>query len=291
MEAKTLADFTGAVQAESGDWDGPRNGRVHLGRDTLRLGVAEEDSVEMRLEDIFDITMGSTPRILEPVPDTPLTIAYDDWGQRAVAVVSAPESTIRKFNTVLFKVVLNGSPMTVKHPARRGGRVTGTSFEDAELRLVGGGVAFETDGQTVEIEPAAVVDFDRESRAVEGSKRPVFVVRHMQDGVAMTTLAATDAARTLSLLGRYLRRHYDRLMTSLQGIQLGTQEVETLVTIYSTDGSTVSLGRVLDTDPGEVKELLRSLHGHGLITPGASGPELTTKGQVVVSHYLERVNH
>jgi Mn-dependent DtxR family transcriptional regulator len=41
---------------------------------------------------------------------------------------------------------------------------------------------------------------------------------------------------------------------------------------------------------GSVKTLLQSLHEDGLLRPTSGGVELTTRGQVVVNQYLERVN-
>lgn len=290
MGKSALADFVGTFNAEVGDWDDHQEGRVLLGTNQLVLARSKDDTVSIPLSSIFDVNIGATPRIFDPFPGTTLTIAHDSDRGRVVAAVSGEESTIEKFHSVLFKAVLNGERVIVKHPARRGGRVTGAGYRPGSLSLAGGGVQFDLGDETVHIEPAAVTAFSREKRAVEGTERPVFVVRHMQDGTALTTHAATDSARTLSLLGRYLRRHYDELIASLEGISLRERDVETLVTIYSTQGMDVTLSSVVDASPREMNGLLQSLASNGLVRPGDDGPELTTKGQVVVNHYMDRVN-
>jgi len=290
MAQATLADFAGTFNAETADWDGHTEGRVLLNQGQLVLAASRDDKTAIPLSAVFDINFDSLPGVFDPVPGTPLTIAYRKGGQRSVAVVGSEESTARKFYTVLFKAVLNGTEVVIKHPARRGGRVTNMPFHSGELSLSQGGVRFTTDGASVRIDPSAVTSFDRESREVNGSPRPVFVVRSMQDGTAVTTIAATDSPRRLSLLGRYLRRHYDELLSSLAGISLSEREVEVLVTIYSTDGGNEMLTGVLEASPNQVKQLLQSLGRRSLVRPTGDGPELTTRGQVVVNHYMERVN-
>ena len=290
MGKSALADFVGTFNAEVGEWNEHKEGRVLLGDNQLILAASKDDKVSIPLSSIFDINIGSGPRNFDPLPGTVLTIAHDSSQGRVVAAVSGDEATIEKFQTVLFKAVLNGQSVVVKHPARRGGRVTDAEYLPGKLSLGSGGVHFDLGRETVSIEPTAVTSFDREKREVNGTERPLFVVRHMQDGTALTTHAATESARTLSLLGRYLRRHYDKLMASLQGISLREQEVETLVTIYSTQGMDVSLSDVVDANPKQVKQLLRSLASDGLVRSSSAGPQLSTKGQVVVNHYMDRVN-
>jgi helix-turn-helix protein len=263
---------------------------VLLGSGQLILASSESDRVTIPLSSILDINHGFVPQIFDSVPGTPVTVAYEQDGGRAVAVVSGDDSTVEKFHTVLFKVVLNGRTVVFKHPARRGGRVTDSPFQPGSVSLASGRVTFESDGMAVSISPSSITDFDREPRDIKGERRPAFVLRHMQDGTALTTVAAMGSSRTLSLLGRYLRREYDQLMESLQGISLTESEVETLVTLYSTDEMNVSIGSVVDVQGRSVKSLLKSLHNDSLVRPTSAGVELTTRGQVVVNQYLERVN-
>jgi len=290
MGKTTLADFAGTVVAESADWDGTVEGRVLLGEHQLVLARSNDESVSIPLSSVFDVNFDSQPELFDSLPGTPTTVAFEQDGQRSVAVVASDGSTAEKFYTVLCKTLLNGTEVVIKHPARRGGRVTSMPFHTGELAVSNGGVRFATDGVTVRVDPQAVTSFDREMRDVNGEQRPVFVVRHMQDGTAVTTLAAADSARRLSLLGRYLRRHYDQLMSSLAGISLSETEVEALVTVYSMDADVRGLAAVLDAGPADVQRLCQSLHRGGLLQPGDDGLALTTRGRVVVNHYMDRVN-
>lgn len=288
--SSVLADFTAHFAVETTDSDGPVQGRVLLGQGQLVLAESDENKVSIPLESVFDVSIGSTPTFFDPMPGTPVTVAYQDGMDRVAASISADESTSEKFVTVLYKAILNGTRVTLKHPAKVGGRVTDTGFKGGLLTLEKGAVQFDTDEGPVTIPLNSVIDFSRETRTVDGTDRPVLIVSHMDNGTAMTTLAAVDSARKLSILGRYLQRVYQRVLDSLQQISLSEPETETLATIYSTGEMDVSLSNVLDVSPKQVKRLLHSLHEKGLIESKDGGPVLTAKGQIVVTHYLERVN-
>lgn len=289
MSGSKLADFVGVFDVETADWDGRTRGRVLCNRSQV-VFAADGHRERIRTSDIFDVTVGSPPRNLAPVPDTPMTIAYENGGGRAVAVVGAEHSTVEKFESVLFRVLLNGRSVTVKHPARVGGRVTDASYRSGTLALADGGVTVDAGDDPVTIQYAAVTHFSRMARAVDGTKRTTLTIGHVDDGVGQTTHLATDTTRTSSLLGRYLRQRYDELVASLADVTLSEQGVEALHTMYATGGDPRRLVAVLGLEPDAVKRLLRSLGEDGLITRRDDGFALTTKGQVVVNHYVARVN-
>lgn len=285
-----LADFVAYLTVESADWDDPVEGRVLLSESQLVLAKDEETKETLALDQIFDINTGTTPQFVDPMPGRPVTIAYRNGDSRATAVVSADETTSKKFETVLFKGLLNGTYTVLKHPAKIGGRVMDTEFQGGIMGLSANAVTFDIDEGPVELPLDGIVDFSREQRTVNGDDRPVLVVSHMDNGEALETVAATDSTRKLSILGRYLRGTYQELLASLQHISLSDPETEALTTIYSTGDMDVSLPSVLGMEPKKVKRILHSLHGNGLIESGENGPVLTAKGQIVVNEYLERIN-
>lgn len=285
-----LADFVAYLTVETADWDDPIEGRVLLNETQLVLAKDEETKEVVSLDSIFDINAGGTPQFVDPMPGRPVTIAYRKGSNRFAAVISADETTSKKFETVLFKGLLNGTYTVLKHPSKIGGRVMDTAFQGGIMSLAANAVTFDIDEGPVEIPLDAIVDFSREQRTVNGDDRPILVVSHMNNGEALETIAATDSSRKLSILGRYLRGTYQELLTSLQHISLSDAETEALTTIYSTGDMDVSLPSVLRMEPKKVKHILHSLHGNGLIESGENGPVLTAKGQIVVNEYLERIN-
>jgi helix-turn-helix protein len=185
---------------------------------------------------------------------------------------------------------LNGTHATLKHPAKLGGRVLDTEFRDSILGVEQGGLRFETGGGSLSIALESVIDFSRERRRIDGQDHPVVVVDHVRTGDTMTTVVSTAASRTLSILGRHLRREYDKQISELQQLSLSDEETALLTTLYSTGDRSVSLASVLGTEPKQIKQLLQALHQKGLIESGDTMPVLTSKGQIVVTQYIERIN-
>ncbi len=285
-----LADFVAYLTVETTDWDDPIEGRVLLSETQLVFARDEETKEVISLDQIFDINTETTPQFVDEMPGRPITIAYRNGGSRVAAVVSADETTSKKFETVLFKSILNGTYVVLRHPSKIGGRVIDTEFQGGLMGLSANSVQVDIDEGPVTIPLDGIVDFSREQRTVNGEDRPVLVVSHMDNGEALETIAATDSARKLSILGRYLRGTYQQLLSSLQHLSLSDTETEALTTIYSTGDTGVSLPSVLRMDPKKVKQILHSLHNGGLIESGNNGPVLTAKGQIVVNEYLERIN-
>jgi len=288
--SSVLADFTARFNIEADAIDGPVQGRIILGKGQLVLAASGDRKVTIPLSSVIDVTPRSVPQMFDPLPGTPVTVAFRQDGAHAVALVAADESVAEKFSTVLFKAILNGTRASIKHPARLGGRVLDTDFRGGILSAESSAVRIETEEGPVTVSLDAVTDFSRETHTVDGQNRSVLVVDHMHNDEAMTTIVATESTRTLSILGRLLRREYEKYMSDLQELSLSETETEVLTTIYSTGDRDISLANVLGVDPEEVKSHLHALHQVDLIESGEHGPVLTSKGQVVVNHYLERVN-
>lgn len=285
-----LADFVGYFTVETEDWDSPNEGRVLLSETQLVLAKNEDEKSTIPLSTVFDINEGSSPKFVDPMPGRPVTIGFQSNGSRATAVVSADEQTSKKFGAVLFKAILNGTYMTLKHPSKIGGRVMDSEFQGGIMSLAANEVKFDIDEGPVIIPLDGIVDFGREERSIDGTDQPVLIISHMNNGEALETIAATDSNRKLSILGRYLRSTYQDVIQSLQEISLSEPETEALTTIYSTGDMDIKLPNVLDMNPKKVKRILHTLHDKGLIESGDNGPVLTAKGQIVVNEYLERVN-
>ena len=219
--------------------------------------AADEGEVTIPLSSIFDVAVGHVPQGLGEFFSATVTVACERSDSRIVAAVAAGDDKIEKFTTVLFKALLNGTDMTVR-PARVGGRVTGESFEPAKLFLKPKTVRIKRDDDAVDVGLSTVTGFERLAREVNGTEQSVLAVRHMPNGQAMTTLAATQSGRKMSILGRYLRLEYSDLMSDLEDVELAAEQVETLVAIYST-GPAVSLAAVLDMEARQVTMVLNDL--------------------------------
>ena len=291
MSESVIADFVAKFNSENTARNDPVKGRVLLSQKRLVLAHNDEEKATIPLSTIFDIAVGQVPADLGDFFDSTVTIAFDHDDHRHVAAVEADEETIDKFSTVLFKAALNGTKMTVKHPARVGGRVTDTEYRPAKLFLKPRTVRFKTSSGSVDIGLSTITGFDRSTRTIGGGKRPVLEVRHMHQGQSTMTMAATDSPRKMSILGRYLRLEYSELLTELRDVELSDDKTEVLVALYSGAGQqNHSLATVVGADSSQMTILLNQLEADGLIVDSTDGTKLTPKGRVVVSNHLEDVN-
>ncbi len=291
MSESVIADFFAKFNADVLTTADPVAGRVLLSEKRLVLAVNDSDKLTVPLDTIFDVAVGQVPEELDGFFDSTVTVAFQRNDRQHVATVEGDDEMISKFSTVLFKALLNGSETTVKHPARIGGRVMDSPFRAAKLFLKPQAVQFTTADEPVIITLAEVTEFRRSTREVNGSTQPVLEVRHMPQGEATLTMAATDSKRKMSLLGRYLRLEYSDLMAELKDITVSKDEKEILVALYSGAGDEgLSLPQIVNKEPSNVTMMLNKLAEDDLVVDTPDGTTLTPKGQVVVSKHLEDVN-
>jgi helix-turn-helix protein len=291
MSESVIADFVAKFNSDRLRRADPIKGRILLSEKRLVLAVNDNDKLTIPLNSIFDIAVGHVPEELDGFFDATVTVAFERNDRQFVAVIEDDDETVQKFSNVLFKAILNGIQMTIKHPARVGGRVMDTEFEPAKLFLKPRKVEFKNPDRIVEVKLSAVTEFSREEREIAGAKRPVLEVRHMPQGESLLTQVATDSSRKMSILGRYLRLEYSDLMGELKDIELSKDEKEILVAIYSgAGGEGMSLPQILGKDPSKVTLMLNTLEEDELVVDSADRTKLTPKGQVLVNRHLEDVN-
>jgi helix-turn-helix protein len=291
MSESVIADFVGKFNSEGSENGEPARGRVLLSQKRLVLAADSDMTVTIPLSAVFDISVGHVPEHLGDFFDSTVTVAFERNDRRLVAAVEGNDENIDKFSTVLFKAILNDTTMTIKHPAEVGGRVTDEPFRTAKLEIGPKLVRFRTKEEVVSVPLSMVTNFDRESRDIGGADRPVLKVRHMPEGQALTTLAATKSPRKMSILGRYLRIEYTDLIGDLKDVGLSDDEKELLVAIYSAgDMEGVPLANIIGADASQVTMLLNRMEEHELVVDNEEGTTLTPKGRVVVSNQLEDVN-
>jgi helix-turn-helix protein len=290
MSESVIADFVGKFNSEVTSQTEPVRGRILLSQKRLVLAAsARDDKLTVPLSNVFDIAVGHVPPDLGDFFNSTVTVAFERNDRRHVAAIEADDEKIEKFSTVLFKAILNGTDMTIKHPARVGGRLTDSEFEGAKLFLKPRAVRFKRKGDPFTIRLATVTDFERVTREIAGSERPALAVRHQSGGQAVTSLAATASPRKMNILGRYLRLEYSDIMEEIGDISLNDDEKRILVAIYSTSQG-MPLADILNKDASEVTMMLTDLGEDGLVEDSPEGPTLTPKGKVVASTFLEDVN-
>ncbi len=288
MSETVVADFAGRFHtAETGSPE-PVTGRILLSRKRLVLAT-DNTKTTIPLSAVIDANVGTVPGGLEAFFSDTITVAYKQQGTNQLAIIEATGDNVERFKTVFFKVLLGGLTVIVKHPAKRGGRVTDTADEKMTLALKSGTLALTAEGTGFTIDLGSIIDFSREQRQLGGKTRPTLSVDHSSAGTTLTTLISLPNGRKLNLLGRFLRLEYSEIMEEVTEISVTEEQLEILVSLYSAGGS-APLKQLVTGDVNQTTIVLDRLREKGLVTDSKSALELTPKGQVIVSNEIEAVN-
>jgi|SRR6056297_551271 len=288
MEESVVADFVGRVHAASLGSDEPATGRVLLSQ--RRLVLATDDGKEtVPLSRVFDVVVGSVPGELRSFFNDSVTIAYERDGSRRSALVEGEPDDMDKFVRLLFTALLRNVTVTVRHPAKVGGRVTDATDHRASVSVSPGEIRFENCPDPFTVDLSSVIDYDRTDRTVDGKKRPALVFRHVADDRTVTSITTVPNERALNILGRYIKIEYDEAMEDLESFDPTEEQLEILVSIYSAGGE-AKIADVVTGDVTQTSMILGTLREENLVADGDSGATLTRKGQMIVSSYLESVN-
>ena len=288
MEESVVADFVGRVHAANLESDEPATGRVLLSQ--RRLVLATDDGKEtVPLSRVFDVVVGSVPGELRSFFNDSVTIAYERDGARRSALVEGEPDDMDKFVRLLFKTLLRNVTVTVRHPAKVGGRVTDATDHRASVSVSPGEIRFGNCPEPFTVDLSAVIDYERTDRTVGGKKRPALVFEHVVDDRTVTSITTVPNERALNILGRYIKIEYDEAMEDLDSFDPTEEQLEILVSIYSAGGE-ANIADVVTGDVTQTSMILDTLREERLVADGDSGTTLTRKGQMVVSTYLESVN-
>ncbi|EJN60298.1 CheF family chemotaxis protein [Halogranum rubrum] len=288
MSESVVADFVGRFYTDEVESDKPVNGRVLLSQKRLVL-ARDGGKTTIPLSTIFDVTAGFVPNELEAFFHDTVTVAYERNGQKRVAVVEGKGDSVDRFTQILFRVLLNGTTVTMKHPARIGGRVTDSTAQQAKLALKNCAVQFQGRSDSFVIDLATVSNIERTTQHIGGSQRAVLEISHIVDDSALLSVVAVPSSRKTNIFGRFVRLEYGDVQEAVQELTHTEEELETLVALYSTDGS-ANLGSLLDAEPAQITMVLNSLREDGLVRDGEGKTKLTPKGRVAVTMHLERIN-
>jgi helix-turn-helix protein len=288
MSEGVVADFPGRFLTEEMETQEPVNGRILLSEKQLVLAT-EEAKTRVPLSAVVDTNVGSPPPAFQQFFNDTVTIQYKKNGDRQAAIIEATGKNVEKFKTVFFKTAVGGQTVIVTHPAKRGGRITDASDRKMKLKLKRGQLDLKGKEETVTIDLGGVIDFGREQRDIGGKTRPTLSVDHSEAGTTLTTLITLPNSRKLNLLGRFVRLEYSEIMEDLEEIDVGEEEVETLVSLYSAGGS-AELSMLVTGDINETRAIVDQLQEKELVEDNEDGLALTPKGQVIVNEKIESVN-
>ncbi|WP_280586706.1 CheF family chemotaxis protein [Halorubrum sp. Boch-26] len=288
MGESVVADFVGRVHTPETGSDEPVTGRVLLSQRRLVLAT-DEGKTTVPLSGVFDVVVGTVPGDLRSFFSDSVTLAYGRQGERRTALIEREPDDMERFTRLLFKALLRDVTVTVRHPAKVGGRVTDASDHTASVALSPGAIRFVDCPDPFEVDLSAVIDYERTDRTLAGTQRPALVFRHVVDGQTVSSIATVPNERTLNVLGRYIKLEYDDAMEDLESFDPTEEQLEILVSIYSAGGE-ADVADVVTGDVTQTSMVLDTLRDEGLVVDGESGAALTRKGQMIVTSHLESVN-
>ena len=288
MSESVVADFVGRFHAANVGGSEPVRGRVVLSQRRLVL-AANETKTTVPLSDIFDVAVGIVPPGVEDYFNDTVTVAYRDGGTQQSAIIESEGENVGRFQTVLFKSLLNGKQAHTVPRARVGGRTTGADVQRCRLAVGPRRLKINGERDSLSLDLANVVHVERETRSVGGEDRPTLSVRHL-DGEAVTTYLALPSKRLMNVLSRFIRLEYGSLREEVADRDYSQSEKEVLVALYSTP-SGVSLPAVLGVEPAQVTMVLNDLSENGLVADVDGETTLTPKGRIAAGAYLEEVNN
>ncbi|MFB6217561.1 MAG: CheF family chemotaxis protein [Halobacteriaceae archaeon] len=289
--SKVVADFHPELYAETPPCEEPTKGRIVMSPGEV-VAVFPEETLRIDQSNIFDVVIREPQLDIEFI-DTVVTIAYRRLNETQTLFIGTDPDTIEQFRQVLFKSLLTGTSVYAHHPARVGGRVTGTDAHEATLGIKTGELLLRSSTTTESLALADVTDFGRQQRALgtDSSAMSAVKIREFVDGESQTSFVGSRDERILNLLGRYLRIEYATLREEIQDLDLTSDDVELLVTLYSVD-SAADLSRTLGLESSVLKTKLKKLHDAELLvkSDNGAGYDLTDKGRIIVNQRLESVN-
>lgn len=277
-------DLTATVYSRSLTGE-PVTARLSLGDDRLSI---EGDGVAGRIDlsNVFDVRLGPPPQAVTSVFDgTVLTVGFERNGQRAVLFVGGEENTLTKVAGLLYRRLLDGEQVAVRHPAEVGGRVTGATFDIGTLHVVPDRVGCTGVETPFELDLATVVDFSRSVDELLGDEQPIIRMKYVRAGVAVSLDLALNPPRRQHLLGRHLQRSYVETRRAVRQLEVPSPGVRALTRLYTRRGSTDPQS-LLSTDPAATPDLLRALVERDLVEVTDDEVALTPRGWILVTEHV-----
>ncbi|TYT62657.1 CheF family chemotaxis protein [Natrialba swarupiae] len=292
MTEEIVADFTARFILNRGEEGGgtPSSGRIITTKKRLVLATNDEKTT-VPLSRVIDVNVGSVPNHVRQFFDDTVTIGYESEHGVQSAVIESKSETVTKFVAILFRCLLNGRSLAVKHPARVGGRVKDTPVRSGTLRVKSRAIEVKTDRGAFEIDVETVMKIERSNKLGKRNDRVTLVVKYIDDdsGRTKTSLISPTKGQYVNLLARYLRLEFDELRDEVEEIELTDPEKRVLVSVHATGGD-IDFTNMLDGDPTYVTNVLNSVQNKELIVEHEDSISLTPKGRIIVSQRIEDVN-
>lgn len=281
MAPELIADFPANIHASTDPT--PRQGRVLLRKDQC-VAVTPEAKHTIPLSRVADVRVGVVPEKLQLYFDDAITIAYQVNGSGQTVVIEGSAERLDRFRRCLFPCLLNDTPVQVRHPVSRGGRMIAGDPVGGRLQVESGALVVRGESTAVRFELDDVIGCRITRESFGGELQPVIVLTTSDGPTQVVSHLVTETARTSAILARYLTHAHQRLHREVSTLDLEETELEALIAINSglPDPRSIVDG---DADPDVIME---SLESQSLIARNDDGYKLTQRGQIAATFHLDR---
>lgn len=264
----------------------PTPADLTFGDDHLRL-ESEADSLTVAQSDVFDVRLGSSPRVATDFfTGSVLTVGFDVDDDREVLFVDGSEDTLETYAGLLYRWLLDGREVAVRHPAEIGGRVTGQPFDIGTLRVTPGKVGCTGIDYSFGVDLDRIVHLSRSEGELLGERRTMIELQYVKDGRAVSLDLSVDPPRIQHLLGRHLRQEYDKIRQRVRELDIPEVAVRTLYELYSLRGAATP-STLFDGPSDASAAILRGLGKADLVRFGDDEVELTSRGWILVTEHVD----
>lgn len=283
MSESVIADFVGRFVRESSG--SPKRGRILLGKQRLVVTDGDEKTT-IALKSVFDVTLGlMTPDVAQHF-DNGVTVKYAADGDKRSVVIESDRDTLRQFTKVLFRVILNGTKVLVRHPAGERGLVTNASLEKGILYARSDSLEFGKIGDPFAIDHADVVDFEKELRSPDADRQKGVSIEWYRDEQMVRTEVFFASERRAHLLSQLVHLCSEDFEEQVRKTRIRDSEIRILVALYST-GSMHDISELVDIQGKRMDARMSSLQGKGLVKEEGGQYQLTKRGLSAIYSRVE----
>ncbi|PSP82538.1 chemotaxis protein CheF1 [Halobacteriales archaeon QS_6_64_34] len=233
-------------------------GRILLSN--KRLVLATDDGKRtIPLSKLTSVTVSQMNQPLAQVEGyVKLQAGRDAW------LVSPQDS--ETFEEELYKTLLDQIVVLVKHPALKGGVVTGATWEKARFKID----EEQEDTVNIAISSGTFVELDiddvgtvvQKQKEIRGKERPLLEVEHTIDGTSVET-HISGSPRHVSLIDGLVRQGEQR---NAANVDLSPEETQVLMALYS-GISPFKIPDFVDMDIDEVEAVYDRLMEADILEP------------------------
>lgn len=189
-----------------------------------------------------------------------------------------------------IEAALTDAPVGVRHPARRGGRVTDVPAVAARLTLADETIRLHDapdERVTITLRFADIVYVREGRQEINGTPVESLVIRHIDPpaSAVTTTLSLWDDAAHARLT-EIVTTYYRQQRAAIEQLTLSTTQLEILVAAYSA-GREFDPASVLPKSADDIAALFEPLRDADLLREGDTGVFLTGRGHMVVNETLD----